>query len=306
MNDLAARQAALAQAILQHVGTDNRYDLQAKDSSSGRAVTNTDYQFATDGAKQKAFSQWLQAQLDSGVLGIVGSTDPDQPPGAQYIASAYKQGLIRAYEDAHRADLAGNPELYQQSRAKFLASSFGTPEALAKVEALYTRAFEDMKGLTAYEKQQLGRTLADAMANGFGADQTARNMVDQIDSITRTRANTLARTELVRAHAEGQLDAFQDMGIEELGIEAEWATADDDAVCEDCQSMAEDSPYTVDEARGLIPYHPNCRCAWVPVEQESKRQTAADRIKAYQDNQPDEQDDSEEANVPELDLTGGG
>lgn len=35
--------------------------------------------------------------------------------------------------------------------------------------------------------------------------------------------------------------------------------------CERCQSIAEDGPYTIDEARGLVPAHPSCRCAFDPV-----------------------------------------
>jgi hypothetical protein len=41
-------------------------------------------------------------------------------------------------------------------------------------------------------------------------------------------------------------------------------TAGDDRVCQDCEDIAADGPYDIDEARGLIPAHPNCRCAFIP------------------------------------------
>lgn len=41
-------------------------------------------------------------------------------------------------------------------------------------------------------------------------------------------------------------------------------TAGDDRVCDDCDDIAADGPYDIDEARDLIPAHPNCRCAFVP------------------------------------------
>ena len=41
-------------------------------------------------------------------------------------------------------------------------------------------------------------------------------------------------------------------------------TAGDDRVCDDCNDIAEDGPYDIEEARDLIPAHPNCRCAFVP------------------------------------------
>jgi hypothetical protein len=58
-------------------------------------------------------------------------------------------------------------------------------------------------------------------------------------------------------------------------MEAEWSTADDDAVCDDCQDAADESPYTIDEARGMIPLHPNCRCAWIPMPIQEQQERVA-------------------------------
>lgn len=35
--------------------------------------------------------------------------------------------------------------------------------------------------------------------------------------------------------------------------------------CPICEDIADDGPYSIDEARSLIPAHPNCQCAFVPV-----------------------------------------
>ncbi len=40
-------------------------------------------------------------------------------------------------------------------------------------------------------------------------------------------------------------------------------TAEDDRVCKICLAAAEDT-YSLDEARGLLPLHPRCRCSWEP------------------------------------------
>ena len=92
-------------------------------------------------------------------------------------------------------------------------------------------------------------------------------MQKNIQGLSRTRARAIARTEVMFAHAEGQLDCFQRLGVEELGIMAEFSTAGDDLVCTKCLPY-EGKEYTVDEARGLIPIHPNCRCTWIPSEQK--------------------------------------
>lgn len=51
-------------------------------------------------------------------------------------------------------------------------------------------------------------------------------------------------------------------------------TAGDDRVCDICDDIAADGPYSLDEAQGLIPAHPNCRCAFVPARIAIHRELA--------------------------------
>lgn len=67
-----------------------------------------------------------------------------------------------------------------------------------------------------------------------------------------------SRTQQRRERAERKLEeAFAEKGVNVL-------TAGDDKVCDDCSDIAADGPYDLDAARGLIPAHPNCRCAFIP------------------------------------------
>jgi len=75
---------------------------------------------------------------------------------------------------------------------------------------LYTRSYEELKGITSAMAQQVSRVVADGMANGLGPASIARNLSNTITGITRQRAMTMARTEVIHAHAEGQLDSFED------------------------------------------------------------------------------------------------
>lgn len=47
-------------------------------------------------------------------------------------------------------------------------------------------------------------------------------------------------------------------------------TAEDDDVCSICLDIAENGPYSIDRARSLIPAHPRCRCAFVPVRRKAR------------------------------------
>jgi hypothetical protein len=64
----------------------------------------------------------------------------------------------------------------------------------------------------------------------------------------------------VQAKAEAAEKQFA-----KLGGEWDVQTANDDKVCKICQGISDNGPYSLGEARSLIPAHPNCRCLFVPA-----------------------------------------
>lgn len=279
MAETKSRFASFRKAVVQLVLTDDAFGLGTRSpfSVNQRLVTNAgQYAFLTSDKKLDAFNEWMDAQLNAKVLSIgKGQTVWT----AKYVESAYRQGIVRAYTDVNGKKMKQKVGFYMDSRAQFLKDSFAQPETLSKVRLLATRTFEGMRGVTAAQKTQLNRILADAIANGRSPAQAARDMTNRIDSLTKSRALTIARTEIIHAHSEGQLDAFEDLGVDELGVYAEWVTAGDDRVCERCASM-EGKVYTVKEARGVIPLHPNCRCTWIPTDEKPKKKLKASKVKA--------------------------
>jgi len=264
MADMTRRFKRLSKAIQILVVDDDAFGLEGPAILQVRQV----WRFKTDAQKVKAYRTWLQQQVDAGILtpvdGITG-----KPWTATYIESAYKKGGLRAYTDLRAAELAAHPSLFEGGQAEFIRTAFGQPEALHKIELLYERAFDELKGVTAVMGQQMSRTLSEGLAQGYGARKIARELRKNVSNITKTRANVIARTEIIRAHAEGQLDAFEHLGVEEVGVMAEWSTAGDERVCAECGEL-EGVVMTVKEARGLLPRHPNCRCAWIPAQKARK------------------------------------
>ena len=75
----------------------------------------------------------------------------------------------------------------------------------------------------------------------------------------RKRTETIARTESSRTNAEGSLDVYE---AEEVTVE--WvAVAGNDFDPEFCQDN-DGKVFTIQEAREMIPVHPNCECIWAP------------------------------------------
>lgn len=225
------------------------------------------YEFRSDADKLKAFNEWFAQQVEADVFSVAPGTDPTKPWTATYVESAYKRALINAYLTTKQGKLLDELGIGEQSQADFLRTAFNSSEALAKLRLLSTRSFEDLKGFTSAMAADLNRILANGIGNGTNPREIARTMQESITSLTRRRAEAIARTEIIHAHSEGMLDAFERLGVRELGIMAEWSTAGDNRVCPLCAER-EGEVFTIDEARGLIPLHVNCRCSWIPVTNE--------------------------------------
>lgn len=218
------------------------------------------WQFKTDDEKVRAFREWLKGQIDAGLLSVDRNTG--RPWLETYIHSAYRQGVVRAFVDAGGAKMVAPSPFIQGAKAQFLRDAFAQPEAVSKLKLLSTRAFEELKGVSDQMAKDMNRILSDGIAHGKNPKQIAKTLADEV-GFTKKRALRVARTEIIHAHAEGQLDSFERLGVEELGVEVEFITAGDSRVCPVCRSLA-GTVRSVQEARGVIPVHPNCRCAWVP------------------------------------------
>lgn len=273
LRDMKRRLKELNKALYQLIVTDDAFGLEtapmrwadmAAMMSRDRQVQNRrQYAFMTNPQKIKSFQAWLQQQIDRGLLAVVGGI-PGKPWTAQYVESAWRQGMMRSYTDMKGAELQVGMDFYSGKKEQWLRSAFLQPEMMSKVEMLSTRAFEGMRGITSQLSTQLSRVLADGLVNGYGMKKIARLMSEQIGSISRGRALAITRTEIIHAHAVGQLDGLKALGVDEVTAEVEWSTAGDGRVCQQCESM-QGKTFKIDEAYELIPAHTNCRCAWLPV-----------------------------------------
>jgi len=236
------------------------------EGGNGTFTINTRWRFETDAAKVEGYQTWLKGQVDAGILEV--SPDNLQTPWMEkYIKSSYKKGAMRAYTDTHAAGIAAAAPDFafmEGGKAGFLKMAFDSPTAEGKMKLLSTRSFSQLKGVTAQMDQEMSRILADGISAGKGPRKLARELNKSVSGLEKKRALAIARTEIIHAHAEGQLDAFEAMNVEEVGVQAEWSTAHDDLVCPLCQPL-EGVVLSVKEARGSIPRHPNCRCAWIPA-----------------------------------------
>lgn len=95
---------------------------------------------------------------------------------------------------------------------------------------------------------------------GWGALKTkvAQTYGDQVK-----RSEVLARTEISKAVSEGSLNTYNTLGVEKVM----WLAIVDDRTDDECLER-NGKVFTLEEAKGAIPIHPNCRCTWVPLNEE--------------------------------------
>lgn len=241
-----------------------RHDKTVRPSTTTNVVINAG-QWASepDPIKIQQFQRWIKSQLGSNLRGA-----SNDELWLKYTMEGLKKGAGRSYDDVHKKMVAAATDkqklsFYQGTKSEFLKSSFNQPVAIDKVKLLAGRTLDELDGIGSEAATKMTRTLTDGLVQGKSPHDVARDMTKQLD-ITRSRAEVIARTETIRAHAEGQLLALEAMGVGELGVAVEWSTTGDEKVCAKCRPL-EGIVVKISEAKGMLPRHPNCRCAWVPA-----------------------------------------
>lgn len=111
--------------------------------------------------------------------------------------------------------------------------------------------------------QGIANIVTRGIAAGKTADEISAEILEFSADVPRARADTIARTEVTRAAAEGQLDAYGRLGVSEISVDRafELRTQGKNS-CPECVALEKLGPMPVEKARGLIPVHPQCKCRW--------------------------------------------
>lgn len=127
-----------------------------------------------------------------------------------YVTLAATQGIAQEYRN-----LARQSEVYRNQRGT-VADILRSQPHVRRMNLVRTRVFEDMKGFNQAVKSDMARVLTDGIGRGLNPLEIARNLTQQID-IKRSRANTIARTEVTTALRRAAMDEADD-AREEFGI----------------------------------------------------------------------------------------
>lgn len=212
------------------------------------------FQFKTNPEKIKAFQDWLDTAFKQNVLEPADSLSGQWQ--GDYVRRSYASGVKQATRFLKKAGVPVEEEPMQRV--------FNTPIHKRKLRMLYKRNFDALQKITRAVDGDISRILTGGLSQGWNPRRMASKLNEQVDDIGIVRARTMARTEVVHAHNEAALNRYEELGVKEVTAKVEWLTAGDSRVCPRCLSMR-GTRYTVEEAHGILPLHPNCRCTWLPL-----------------------------------------
>lgn len=222
------------------------------------------FEFSQDSEAVDAFMEWLEAQVQAGVLETTTVPIPGQTAMSSewvnlYLRRAYGQGVQHATQAAKAQGII--PDAIAEQT---LAQIFRAPQHAEAAGLIFTRAYQELQGITTAMQTDIRRVLTDGLVQGDNPRTIARELANSVNSIGKYRATLLARTETIRAFNEAALTRYETLGVDEVAVLVEFQTANDDRVCEDCRDL-EGNRYSIDNAHGIIPVHPQCRCTFIPA-----------------------------------------
>lgn len=227
--------------------------------------TTNAFKFQASEAKLQNFEQWLVSKLSETMEAKDIHRDTDW--WQTYIDQAYQQGSSRAYDSATSKGPAKDQKSKDQSfgaKRQFFSTP-GSAQLKERLKLVAARTYKGMKGLTDQMKSQLTLALIDGMLKGENPRKLAMRLTETLD-ISKTRAKMIARTEIIRAHSEGTLATLKALGVTKVGVQVEIAVSGN--ACPICQKYKK-RILTIEEAEGLFPLHPNCKCTPVPHVEDS-------------------------------------
>ncbi len=287
MADIQRRFDALKKEVIYAVDTLDVFGLGERSHQLNINILTTNleprqFEFAHSDQKIDQFMKWLDEMTKKHILTVTSRTDfrvGEKPWTNLYIQSAYQRGISRARAELRRKgyDVPSAFGATQIEGARITAA-FNQPFHADRVAMIYTRTFNELKGITGAMSQQMSRVLAQGMAEGKNPYAMARELSDRIDAIGVNRGKTLARTEVVSAHHQATINEYEQWGVQGVDVQAEWLTAGF-GVCPRCAPL-QGKVFSLQEIRGMIPRHPNCRCVALPVVNPQKAARASQEPRA--------------------------
>lgn len=173
------------------------------------------------------------------------------------IDAAYRDGIQYARQTLHDADAdLGLNQTTVDARLDQPRHARTLDDVLASQREVWRDIADDLE-------REVGQAVREAAEQGATRRAISERVKDRIEHVAEHRARLTGRTEPAEAFHRAAIEEWRLIGVREA--EVNWETMADARVCTACRAGSANSPYSLDEAAGLLPHHPVCRCFLVPV-----------------------------------------
>lgn len=270
----------LNRIVREAILADDCFGLDPATSNRGmvlNAVPTGSFGSGSQPEKMKKFFEWLERQE---AIALINGPGVSATWTDQYVDQAYKQGVTRARSEMIRAGYD----------VPTIAADGGVDASMMQAQhidrslVLKMSIQDDLNSGISATNSTLGRLLANKILEpgadrALLADQVTKILTGLLPEVPMQEINErfvagmrrtviMGRTGIVKAHHWATIQEYQTWGVEGGNVVAEWITAEDEKVCDECAAMAKGGPYPLDQAIYLIPKHPGCRCVFVPLRME--------------------------------------
>lgn len=148
------------------------------------------------------------------------------------------------------------------------------------------QAAHEIVGIVETSIQQMVRAVSAGIAGRRTPYQMYRSLLVVLNKVARARLILMSHNLITAAFNGGKLTAYETLGVNRVGVIAETIpatakkprrgfgdatvqilTAGDDNVCPICEDL-EGAEFELRDAWGVLPIHPNCRCVWIPADEQ--------------------------------------
>jgi len=192
--------------------------------------------------------------------------DELEPVLTEFIGKGAAQGITEVRTDERFQVKAAKMAKAEAAKPKTPAPAVTVDWDLVNDQAQdWARAHsgELLTGLEANTKSAMGELIADWIERGEPTSVLSTQFIVLVND--PKRAELIAVTEITRAFAQGNTEAWKAQGVEGR----KWFTSEDELVCPICGDLAGSVARLGDDFEGGVdnpPAHPRCRCWVQPVE----------------------------------------
>lgn len=224
----------------------------------------------TNETARQRFLNWLR----NAYRVILGLNKPERELergehfSGQFIEGAAIQGFNQGTGQLFQAGISNlnNPD---DERVRELVQ-----EQLRPPNGRYIAPVNEFEGITQDMARKINQRLDEGFTKGWNPQKMATKINEDVKSLERSRAATIARTETAFTHSQQSLRRYREAGVEGVSHAGRMVTPDE-SLCPWCRAIR-DTVFTLEEFSGTrvrwrgqewfvgVPAHPNGRCAPVP------------------------------------------